>query len=1241
MTTDVMSHGLIRNELWIQRDEEHVRIRVAATLDEIMLADGLHADHDRSVGVDELKSAIDHHAAYLAKHLAMSTPDGVKVEFAPAGLKLTEKLSAQLLPPVPSAESGAAALPLSPEQLSPVTTRVSYEFIAKLPDAAKHQALSLTHKMLSDIPAASSTAPTVLVYVTRMKTGDQPIASSQLRLHDTLTVEPASPSSLANKPSSPVVAAKKRSMPWGLLAVVCGLAVAIGYAIKLRMKIPVAVLFLAMWVGGAVAQPVSKVYLAPDDHTDFIWTDTESNYEGYWTSMLDYYVTQADAHLGNTEQFQSRFTTDGTYWLKTYEKKRTAPQFQHLMERVQSGHISSPMSPLTVAQGMLPAEIALRQLYYAGKLERRWNVRFPLAGAMENQTMPFGVGSLWAGSGAKYIWHGVCFCDTQVPQLGERARHIYRWKGRDGTSLLTKWYNSYGSYSLGGYAEARDPDELFNNILNIPGSNFNTTYAAYRSVVGAFGQGGDDGETLNLNLLNYAQANSTPQQQIIVSNQIDFFKEFEAQFGSGLEEVSLSFGNEWDAYVAALQEVSAGMKRSIEKLRAAEAMTTLVSLKNPSFVAGTEAEREDAFLKFGLFFEHDFVFGRNASLGAERVAFERNILSTVQGYVNSWHSSSATALGTMIAKTGANARFFVFNPLGWVRTDHADFAYTGSLPVHVVDVSNGNAEVPSQIVTVNSNQYLRIWAESIPSVGYKVYEVRSGAGTGFSNTITSTLNTNDAVLENANYKVTVNKRGAITSLIDKTRSNVELAATGSPCLNDLGGSNNGSSIVVENSGPVSITLKSVSTQVLNHTSRITLFRTGDRVDIKNEITQALSDATNATIPSTQRTWKFGINVTSPNVWHEEVGAVINAKRQVDGGHYSNDSARYDWLTFNHFAAMSGTGSKGLTISNADSFVFKLGTSTATSLDSGTPLISALALGRMTSENPIHNQNGDSYFMHRFALRSHGAFNQTEAMKFSLEHQNPLVTSEVTGTFSGATLYPSTTYSLLTISDPDVLLWALKPHEDGIASGVTARTWNMDTSAATTIDFASNITSARSMVHTERALAPATVTAGNLSFTAGEQKMQTHTMLLEGQLTGYDAWKAVNFTAPEQANAAISGPMADPDSDGSENLKEYAFSTAPKTVQIVPVTNGEVTIGGLRYLTVSFPQRTDALDVVYVVQSSTDLVNWSDTAFLVGGEGSGAAFVSSTGLGVQTTVTARDLVPIPQGGQRFLRVQVRR
>ncbi len=46
----------------------------------------------------------------------------------------------------------------------------------------------------------------------------------------------------------------------------------------------------------------------------------------------------------------------------------------------------------------------------------------------------------------------------------------------------------------------------------------------------------------------------------------------------------------------------------------------------------------------------------------------------------------------------------------------------------MIDVATSQ-EVPSQIVTVDGQTYLRILASDVPSVGYKVFEIQAGPGT--------------------------------------------------------------------------------------------------------------------------------------------------------------------------------------------------------------------------------------------------------------------------------------------------------------------------------------------------------------------------------------------------------------------------------------------------------------------------------------------------------------------------------
>ena len=355
----------------------------------------------------------------------------------------------------------------------------------------------------------------------------------------------------------------------------------------------------AALTGGAVlfdASPAlaadtrKRIYIAADDHTDYMWTGSEETYRQAFLAMTDYWLNRADATATNPADFQSRWNCDGSFWMWTYERNKSRADFEgRFIARLRDGHLSIPLTTLVGIYGGTPAEAILRGLYYAGRIERRYNLRFPLAVAMENQTLPFGLGSLWAGAGAKYSWRGICGCGTSVPTAGNRDHEIYWWTGQDGSRILMKWhslyarpaidFNSasyksrysgytepYGNYldanqNIGGYAEARYPYEVVDFVDT--NSAFLAKYP-YR-VIGAFGQGWDDGQTLADTFVPAAQNKTNTTRRVIVSNEADFFQDFETTYGAALPTESVTYGNEWEIAIAGLQEVSAVVRRAVEE----------------------------------------------------------------------------------------------------------------------------------------------------------------------------------------------------------------------------------------------------------------------------------------------------------------------------------------------------------------------------------------------------------------------------------------------------------------------------------------------------------------------------------------------------------------------------------------------------------------------------------------------------------------------------------------------------
>lgn len=88
-----------------------------------------------------------------------------------------------------------------------------------------------------------------------------------------------------------------------------------------------------------------------------------------------------------------------------------------------------------------------------------------------------------------------------------------------------------------------------------------------------------------------------------------------------------------------------------------------------------------------------------------------------------------------------------------------------------------------------------------------------------------------------------------------------------------------------------------------------------------------------------------------------------------------------------------------------------------------------------------------------------------------------------------------------------------------------------------------------------------------------------------------------------AGFGVPATTADTDSDGSDNLLEYAFGTSPGDVfsNRLPGASWQaidVGTGPADYQVLTFTRSTSSVDLQYRVQTSTDLVTWNDDAVLL-------------------------------------------
>ena len=766
-----------------------------------------------------------------------------------------------------------------------------------------------------------------------------------------------------------------------------------------------------------------------------MWTADENEYRQAFLKMLDHYLDLADQTDRDESDFQSRWNCDGLLWFREFQQNRSQREVERLVRRIKSGHISIPMTVLVSCYGGAPAEAVLRGLYYGGQVERKYDLRLRMAVSMENQTLPYGLGLLWAGSGVRYSWKGICSCGTKLESPGSREHDVYWWVGPDGSRILMKWYSlgpklskdTYPNEGPGGYAEARSPRLAIEYV----DSNEDFLRRNPQSVIGLFGQGWDDLVTRiplrdpKRSFPMVARSMTNERRRVIVSDENDYFADMEKTHGKDLPEVRAAFGNEWELYSASLVEVSASVKRATEKLRAAEAMAAVVASIEPDFADDLNDLRDQAWIAYGLYWEHDWT--ADGPISRERRAnWQRKIAGQIVRYVDTLHDRAGKKLGELIGAGELNA-YFVFNPLGWKRTDIAEVEVTNPGEFEAIDIATAKS-VDSQMVSRDGKRYLQFLASEVPAVGYKVFGLVPRHTQPNLSKVTLAL---DGNVSSRAHRMKLRPDGSFCSWTPIAYGKQLVGESQVANRIDDGAGQ----WRIESAGPVSTTFRIDVPQPLARTTRITLYEDLDRIDIENTITENFRDV---------RRWQFDFQFDKPHTYHEEVGAILTADFQSNGGDYADRNSRTDWLTLNHFAAMHDNDAVA-TLSASDLQFFHLGDDTSQQMDGRSNSIHVLAGGQVDGPKlGIQSQGRDRRFLQRFSLSAKKMDPQSRgaSLRASLEHQNPLVAGPVTAGKSSEVVLPNDQFSLVSLDSDEVIVWAVKPSEDGIENGLVVRLWNL-------------------------------------------------------------------------------------------------------------------------------------------------------------------------------------------------------
>ena len=500
---------------------------------------------------------------------------------------------------------------------------------------------------------------------------------------------------------------------------------------------------------------------------------------------------------------------------------------------------------------------------------------------------------------------------------------IGKWIGVDGSSLYA--YLKPGQYDNGMDIRTADGDWMKSNA----------GFWATCDYIGTGDRGGAMDSAKAATMITRIRQNSTNAIKVYCTSSDQIFRDID----------SLNLSNALPSYDGELLMMTHGTgcytawakmkykhRKNEQRAQAAEFSSVVATWLGNGSYAYPQAQIFSGWWRLSELTFHDVLTGTSIK-DAYRVwalPMEDSCYNEFSQAFTSSNTAVARQLTTSVSATDRIPLVLV-NPLSAARCDVAEATvdFGAPAPAGVKVYNPAGAEVPAQIKSVSGQNVTILFVAKVPSASYSVFEVKPVAAANPPDP-GLTVNAATGVLENAFYRVTVDRNGDISSIVAKTlKGGQELLQAPSrfELRDDVGGSfpawevswANVSSAptayvdqqvvkTVEETGPARVSLKITrSKNNSTFTQYVTLAAdsAGARIDVDN-IVHWLTGATllKASFPMT---------CANPNAtWDIGIGTVKRGNMYING---ATGKGLYE-VCGQQWADLTGTdGSYGVSILN--------------------------------------------------------------------------------------------------------------------------------------------------------------------------------------------------------------------------------------------------------------------------------------------------------------------------------------
>lgn len=781
------------------------------------------------------------------------------------------------------------------------------------------------------------------------------------------------------------------------------------------------------------------LFLVPDVHLDIGFTGYQANVSAIQSRIID----EALKLMAQHPDF--RFSLDGSWALDQFLKNRTRADRDKVIAAIKNRTLFVPAQYVSLLTGFPTAETLIRSLYFSANFSSEYGTPIDYANITDVPSYTWSYPSVLKSAGLNYFiaasnnHHAPVLLQGQLNEVSP-----FSWEGPDGQKVLMWYSRSYGQMAkLFGL-----PPKLSAGHDMLPLFIQQYEHRGYRAAVAIiFGTQGENSDLFPQQAELADKWNSVyafPHLQYAGFKEA--LKEISTQFGAKIPNVRGDGGPYWelgigsDAYFAGLERENESIGPSAEKL------ATLSTLVDPK-IAVDKADLDDMWKNMLLMDEHtwgaaDSVRNPESSEAVQQLAFKDAYATRAKALADFVRRKSMANLADSI--TIGRRSLIVFNTLNWTRS--APVFVDLAKSEEIVDLSTGQV-VPVEVIRhENRLDRVRFVAKDIPSVGYKVYQLRPTklppppleaiAG---------------SVIENEFYRVQLDpSSGAVLSIYDKQLQR-ELVNRQSPYrfgqyLYVTGGdrtpngrllqswyrpfpdlyidpSHSGRLLSIAKSPDgIVARLVSMATNTPRILSQVRLFNGAKKIEFDEDI-----DKTSVTGEEGVY-FVFPFAMEKPKFRYEiQTGAVDPAKNMYPG-------AGHEWFSVQHWVSAEEDGLSG-TVMPLDTPLVTLGDIARNAWPrqfgerSGT--IFSFAMNNYWEDNYRAAQGG--HFRFRYVVTSAHITDVRELGRMGWEEMTPLEYDQVTHrdrVIDVPRKLKGNLGSFLEVEDANLLLEAWKPAEDG-------------------------------------------------------------------------------------------------------------------------------------------------------------------------------------------------------------------